>query len=108
MKTVQLRTICNWVNETTAVTKLGFSATLEKSWTNTDRDIPGTRLRHPGKGRDGWKLRVYRRAITATMLCFEHDSSGTYRRNDEALRHLESTLAVVKAAGCMPKEWRGR
>lgn len=90
----RLSTIAKWINDNVPE----LTATLESSWSNTDRKIPGTRLRHPGKGRKGHRLVVCRHGAEV----FRHDSSQTYRSNDETedwlRRYLESDpehLAVV-------------
>jgi hypothetical protein len=66
-----------------------MKAEVERSFTSTDRQIPGTRLRHVGKGRSGNRLIV--RDLGAEVL--RHDSSGTYRQNSEVVWWLRGYLA---------------
>lgn len=82
MKTRKLKTIAEYINNN--MNMKGYSAFLEKSYTNTDRKAG--RLRIPGKGRSGYKLTVgfYGKII------FTHDSSQTYRSNKE----VENWLAA--------------
>jgi hypothetical protein len=72
----------------------GYSATVTNSWSSTDRKIPGTRLRHPGKGRRGNRLLVRR----GTETVVDHDASETYRENGEA---LEKVARLVKHPDAM-------
>jgi hypothetical protein len=58
----------------------GFVVEVSESWSSTDRHISGTRCRHPGKGRFG-KLLIVK--DTHGQVVFRHDSSGTYRCNEE-------------------------
>ena len=51
---------------------LGYSATMEKSFTSTDRKYAGQRYRFPGKGRNGNKVTI-RNADGVPVM--EHDSS---------------------------------
>jgi hypothetical protein len=66
---------------------VGWRCVLEEGWCNTDRQIPGTRLRHPGKGRHGTRLLVYR---PDGSLALDHNSAETYRSNDEVEEWLAS------------------
>jgi hypothetical protein len=50
---------------------------LAESWSDTDRSIG--RLRSPGKGRHGKRLKVFKN----DQLIFDHDSSETYRHNTD-------------------------
>jgi hypothetical protein len=59
----------------------GHRATVEPSYTNTDRHSKGVRWRIPGKRRKGYLLRVYGR--DQFRCVFSHDSSETYRQNSE-------------------------
>lgn len=52
----------------------GFTATAEKSWTSTDTQIVGTRLRRPGKGRRGTKIIV---KDSAGKVVISYDTSET-------------------------------
>lgn len=65
-----------------------LTATLEQGYCNTDRHIPGTRLRHIGKGRYGNKL-VVRRRDTGEPV-YTHNAAETYRNNGEVVWWIES------------------
>jgi hypothetical protein len=84
------------------------TATCISSWSNTDRHYKGSRLRWPGKGRTGNKLRVTARVrlrlsgflygdhletFKPGQDIFTHDSSETYRYNAEAAR---KTIALIE------------
>lgn len=71
---------------------------IEPSWCSTDQKIPGTRLRRPGKGRSGRKLKVFRRADGE--LIYAHNSAETYRRNAEVASWiLDERRKRAKAGG---------
>lgn len=83
-----------------------YSATVEPSWSSTDRPLGRTRLRIAGKGRRGNRLIVTRNGTKVV----DHDSSQTYRENGEALEkvgrlvdHPEAWTFVSKWA-----KWRRR
>jgi hypothetical protein len=78
----------------------GYTATLEPSWSSTDRDIPGTRLRHPGKGRKGNKLTI-RNSKGVELFC--HDSSQTYRTNSEIASRIENNWGRIWEEGTKVK-----
>ena len=71
----RLKTIAKWINENMP----GYQAEIAEGYCNTDRDIPGTRLRRPGKGRYGNKLIVKK----GDQVIFRHNSAETYRSNSE-------------------------
>jgi len=73
----RLKTLAKFINE-----HLPFKATIEKDWKNTDRHIPGTRLRHAGKGRRGNKLVVKN---LEGKVVFSHSAAETYRENREVV-----------------------
>ena len=60
---------------------------------NTDRNIPGTRLRHPGKGRRGTLLTVWSRDVwphdtvpmTRDRIYYQHNAAETYRNNEDVI-----------------------
>jgi hypothetical protein len=52
----------------------GYTATAEKSWSSTDTHIVGTRLRRPGKGRNGTKISV---KDPAGKVVISYDTSET-------------------------------
>jgi hypothetical protein len=66
-----------------------YAATVEQGYCNTDRNIRGTRLRHPGKGRYGNKLVVRK----GDAIVFKHNAAETYRHNEEVERWLADELA---------------
>lgn len=57
---------------------------------NTDRKIPGTRLRRPGRGRRGSRLVVsIRPGHGDGRIVFEHNAAETYRTNAEVVAWIE-------------------
>lgn len=74
-----------------------FKTRLAQGFCNTDRKIPGTRLRHPGKGRYGTELFVY--DLKGNQV-FRHNSAETYRTNGEVVRWMEKN--GIKG---LDKEW---
>lgn len=82
MKTVRLKTLARLINERFGP---GFRATCEPSWSDTDRKLAGTRLIHKGKGRKGYRLRVWGPPDGKGHVCIDHDSSQCYRTNTEAM-----------------------
>lgn len=58
-----------------------FIATIQRGYCNTDRKIPGTRLRHPGKGREGNRLIVKMGGV----VVLDHNAAETYRYNGEVV-----------------------
>lgn len=71
-----------------------LEAVIEQGYCCTDRKIPGTRLRRPGKGRRGNKLVVYSRTKRSPsgldrLVVFSHNSAETYRRNSEVVDWIE-------------------
>lgn len=97
----KLTTIAKYINEHVK----GLSAYVEKSFTSTDRPIAGTRLRHRGKGRRGYRLIVWVTDLVAGRpdpyrgydrgVLLIHDSSETYRSNDE----VEDWLSTWESKG---------
>ena len=57
-----------------------YVARIEEGYCNTDRKIPGTRLRHPGKGRYGNRLIV---TDQRGKVMLDHNAAETYRHNGE-------------------------
>ena len=53
---------------------------VDRGFYSTDRKIPGTRLRHSGKGRWGSKILVWDERGSC-ILC--HNNAETYRRTSE-------------------------
>lgn len=74
-----IKNIARWIN-----IQLGpdFRAEAKATTVSTDRHIPGTRLRHPGKGRSGYVLTVWRKGKEV----IRHNSAETYRQNYEVAR----------------------
>lgn len=65
---------------------------IEKGYCNTDRKIPGTRLRRPGKGRRGNRLIVFMRGTDRFWrenVVLDHNAAETYRCNDDVVRWME-------------------
>jgi hypothetical protein len=73
----------------------GYVATCAKSHSSTDSQIPGTRLRRQGKGRNGNRL-IVKDPKGAVVL--DHDTSETYRNvmeaEDQAVRLFGKALDV--------------
>lgn len=88
--------------------KLGLRAEVERGYASTDRKIKGTRLRHPGKGRWGSRIRVYdTRAKPPSdyvrtryglvygehgLVVHDHNNAETYRRTYEVTEWLRNFL----------------
>lgn len=112
-KAPRLKAIADWINANTTMV-----ATIERTSVSTDRSIPGTRLRHPGKGRTGNLLKVYqceehrlelgrnpwhhfrreddereRSRKYPHLPLIDHNAAETYRSNDEVVRKLFAILA---------------
>lgn len=70
--------------------QLGLRAEVERGFASTDRKIRGTRLRHPGKGRWGSRIKIYE----GDELVRDQNNAETYRCTSEVtewLRHRERT-----------------
>lgn len=85
-KARRLKAIAKWINDNMA--HLGYVAKITEGYCNTDRKIPGTRLRRAGKGRRGNKLVVYKNGVEIKT----HNSAETYRSNDEVEAWLKREL----------------
>lgn len=59
----------------------GYEVELTKSSVSTDRKIPGTRLRHIGKRREGYRLIVKKDG----KKLLDHNTAETYRTNSEVI-----------------------
>lgn len=91
------RQLANWINEHKLVDSQGrpVTAKIERRRTSTDRKIAGTRLRRPGKGRQGLLLEIWPIGADTwrpEQRLFRHESSETYRRHDEAREWIEKNL----------------
>jgi hypothetical protein len=71
-----------------------WRARVESCQVSTDRKIPGTRLRHPGKGRYGNKLTVSETA--SYKIVFSHNAAETYRQNYEVCQWIVKQLDARK------------
>lgn len=72
---------------------------LEPWRSSTDRKIPGTRLRRPGKGRDGKRLLVAQGAgLLREDRLLDHRSGETYRENRDVCRWIAERLDHEDAA----------
>ena len=81
----RLKTIAKHINENWD----GYNATVTRSFSDTDYTPPGFRYRtHVGKGRHGYKIIVKRNSGKYETI-FEHDSSETYRTNQEVEEWIE-------------------
>jgi hypothetical protein len=71
----------------------GYRATVQPWKTSTDRKIPGSRLRWPGKGRQGYRLEVEDTTVREGCLemhprVFTHETGETYRHNGDVARWI--------------------
>ncbi len=81
--TIRLPTIAALINGL----ENGYRAEIVEGYCSTDRDIPGTRLIHRGKGRKGNRLIV---RDPQGKVVWDHNSAETYRENGEVLRWVEN------------------
>ncbi|MFA5132487.1 MAG: hypothetical protein WC444_04185 [Candidatus Paceibacterota bacterium] len=68
------------------IQRMGYRTEFRRWTYNTDRPLRGTRLRHIGKGRKGYRL-VVRDPVTNEVL-LDHTSSETYRSNSEVIEWI--------------------
>lgn len=73
---------------------------------NTDRKIPGTRLRHPGKGRRGTLLIVTDRATGQEV--YRHNAAETYRRNSDVTNWIQRRNVTEHQRRKAKQEGRGQ
>ena len=106
----RLKTIAKEINE-----RPELHATIVQGFCDTDRDIPGTRLRHPGKGRWGnrvvvkvvlvcngpgrWAFETTHRHYEPGDVVLDHNSAETYRTNSEVEEWLERWKKNVEVVG---------
>lgn len=95
----KLKTIAKMINESWD----GYRATIEESYTNTDRHPRGVRWRIPGKGRQGFEIKVYRESDG--VIIFQHDSSETYRKNDEVEYWIGRVAVLLENNVPIPALW---
>ena len=69
----------------------GYTAEVVKGYCNTDRQVPGTRLRWPGKGRTGNRIIVKK---DGTVI-FDHNGAETYRCNQEVMDWYEWEIKKI-------------
>lgn len=73
----RLKTLAKFINN-----NFQLKAEIKEGYFNTDRHIPGTRLRHIGKGRWGNMLVV--KDLSGKEI-FSHNAAETYRYNQEVV-----------------------
>jgi hypothetical protein len=63
---------------------------VERGHCNTDRKIPGTRLRHPGRGRWGSRIIVRDPKLKwPRNVILDHNNAETYRRTEEVVEWMD-------------------
>jgi hypothetical protein len=98
------RQLAAWVNKKRPVDAAGreVCARVSRITTSTDRKIAGTRLRHPGRGRQGLVLEIWLNGASIYDLSarlYRHESSATYRRHAEARAWIAQNLRVPADRG---------
>jgi len=115
-KAPRLKKIAEWINERTTL-----FAEMERGFCNTDQKLAGTRLRRPGKGRRGTRLKVFeceahkwelirkpfhhfnrkdhkRKYPNGPLL--DHNAAETYRCNSDVIywlkRYLQDNSKTLK------------
>lgn len=106
----RLTTIAKYIQEHVK----GLSACAYPTFSSTDSPIAGTRLRRPGKGRSGYALVVWvtwmrssppsHRAYDEGVVLI-HDSSETYRTNNEVEEWLSNWNAGRRVSVGI-RDWR--
>lgn len=72
---------------------LKIRAQVDRGYASTDRKIRGTRLRHPGKGRTGLRIRIYDATFdTFPRLLLDHNNAETYRCTSEVTAWLRDYI----------------
>jgi hypothetical protein len=99
--TRRLKVIAAWIN----ANRPELCAEIERGYCNTDRQVG--RLRWPGKGRHGNRIKVFKRAdkyvgLKSPQPLLDHNAAETYRHNDEVERWLSEYLN-----DCMNGKHRG-
>lgn len=77
----RLKSLAKYINENMPA----YEAQVVAGYCNTDRKIG--RLRWPGKGRHGNRLKVRRRSDN--KMVFDHNAAETYRCNDEVVQWIK-------------------
>ena len=72
----RLKTLAKEINDNLP----GYTAEIVEGYCNTDRKIAGTRIRSPGKGREGNRLIV---KDSNGKVVLDHNAAETYRHNGE-------------------------
>jgi hypothetical protein len=96
------RQLANWINAHKLVDDRGrpVTARVDRIRTSTDQKITGTRLRRPGKGRQGLRLEIWpvgAETWRTELRLYRHESSETYRRHSEARDWVEQHLRRDRA-----------
>lgn len=84
MKARRLKAIAKCINDNLA----GYDARIENGFCSTDSKISGTRLRRPGKGRQGNRIIVTK----GSEVVLDHNSAETYRTNSEVEEWLDREI----------------
>lgn len=96
MKIVQLKTLAKLINQQYGP---AYYAVCEPWVTSTDRKPAGCRyITHKGKGRKGYRLRVYGPALKKEgprPVVIDHNSSEPYRTNREALEKVAALFGMI-------------
>lgn len=87
-----LKQIARWIETSPKCIRHGIHAKVERGYASTDRKIPGTRLRHPGKGRTGSRIRVFR----GGAMIHDHNNAKTYRCTEEVVTWLADYMARLR------------
>ena len=86
-----LKQVAEYINDRKEA--LGVEALVESWQSNTDRHWKGSRLRSPGKGRNGSRIVVFKLGGSWAQredVVLDHKNSETYRRIDEVLQWLDA------------------
>ena len=96
MKVPRLKTLARLINEQFGP---AYYATCEPWTTSTDRKPKGCRyITHVGKGRKGYRLRVYGPALPTALtrpVVIDHNSSEPYRTNREAMEKVAAIFGMI-------------
>lgn len=86
-----------WINARRVLDAAGreVCARVDAITTSTDTRVAGTRQRRIGRGRVGLVLEIWLNGASIfdpSACLYRHESSGTYRRHDEARAWVEQNL----------------